>query len=828
MRRYIWILLISFGGYAQQTMSLPEVFESIAVQHGVRFSYIAEELAMYRLTPPDAKLSLSSKLAYIRNHTRLKIDAVNSNYYTVYNDKRMDKPLCGFLIDGQTRTPVENAAISMPHLGVITSSDANGYFELPVKPHIIRIAHMSYSTRELDPQELYLPDCPVIELRVIVQELSEISAQRYLATGISKSSLGSVLVRPERFGILPGLTEPDILQTMQQLPGVTSVDETISNINVRGGTHDQNLFAWNGIRMFQTGHFFGLISAFNPMLSTQIKISRNGTSAFLGESVSSAVELSSHGKIAEGCYHSASVDMINANFYSKVKLSDRATILAAGRRTYTDLIQTPTFNAYTDRIFQNNVVTDLANGQVLPITADQKFYFYDLALQYHQVLGKHELIIDAIGVENKVDFYQGNGFAQKNSFLAQRNFGASIGVDSRWNEQNDSKIKAYFSWYDLRGHNQTEQQIDQQNRVFDKGISLRHGLSVSSVLKVDLGYQFDEVSVQNLDEADLPPFFRERIEVSRSHALMAEAHYARTDEKLRVRLGLRNNYFEKFGVILEPRLAADYVLFPGLNIELLAESKSQTLSQIIDFQQDFLGIEKRRWILANGEDIPVQQSRQASFGMTYRRNRWLVSLDNFYKDVEGISSKSQGFTNQYEFVNTAGSYRVLGSELLVQKSFTKFYSWISYSFNDNRYDFDDLVPGDFPNNFTISHSVSWAGIYEWRLLRIALGAKWHTGAPYTIPVGYTINANPAQSSVLYGEPNAQHLDDFFQLNLSASHKWDLGERTTVSANLSLWNLLDTKNKISQYYRINPSANLPESVETYALGFTPNMGLRINF
>lgn len=59
------------------------------------------------------------------------------------------------------------------------------------------------------------------------------------------------------FGILPGLIEPDILQTVQALPGIKSIDETVSDINVRGGTNDQNLILWNGIKMYQSGHFLG-------------------------------------------------------------------------------------------------------------------------------------------------------------------------------------------------------------------------------------------------------------------------------------------------------------------------------------------------------------------------------------------------------------------------------------------------------------------------------------------------------------------------------------------------------------------------------------------
>ena len=81
----------------------------------------------------------------------------------------------------------------------------------------------------------------------IVQKLEEVIISNYLTKGISKKSDGKVSIDTEEFGILPGLTEPDILQTIQALPGILSVDETVSNINVRGGTHDQNLILWDGI-----------------------------------------------------------------------------------------------------------------------------------------------------------------------------------------------------------------------------------------------------------------------------------------------------------------------------------------------------------------------------------------------------------------------------------------------------------------------------------------------------------------------------------------------------------------------------------------------------
>ena len=176
--------------------------------------------------------------------------------------------------------------------------------------------------------------------------------------------------------------------------------------------------------------------------------------------------------------------------------------------------------------------------------------------------------------------------------------------------------------------------------------------------------------------------------------------------------------------------------------------------QVIELQQDFLGIEKRRWALANGGDIPLQKSGQLSFGVSYSNNRWLLSVDNFYKKNQGISSKSQGFQNQYEFAELTGDYRIWGTEVLLQKSFPKFYTWISYAFNNNQYRFDRLSPAEFPNNTTISHAVGWAGTYESGKLKLALGARWHTGRLYTPPAGIIVDpVNPASPKISYTEAN---------------------------------------------------------------------------
>jgi hypothetical protein len=72
----------------------------------------------------------------------------------------------------------------------------------------------------------------------------------------------------QKFGILPGLIEPDILQSIQVLTGIESTNESIANINVRGGTNDQNLMLWDNIKMYHSGHFFGARKRTSPTTSS--------------------------------------------------------------------------------------------------------------------------------------------------------------------------------------------------------------------------------------------------------------------------------------------------------------------------------------------------------------------------------------------------------------------------------------------------------------------------------------------------------------------------------------------------------------------------------
>ena len=59
------------------------------------------------------------------------------------------------------------------------------------------------------------------------------------------------------------MSSPDLIKTLQTLPGVASGVELLSGLYVHGGDGSDNLFLLDGTPIYQSGHLGGLFSAFN-------------------------------------------------------------------------------------------------------------------------------------------------------------------------------------------------------------------------------------------------------------------------------------------------------------------------------------------------------------------------------------------------------------------------------------------------------------------------------------------------------------------------------------------------------------------------------------
>ena len=767
-KKFGYLVIISFflsvSGFAQntakETKPLADILSQLEQRFQISFSYADETIAKVYVEVPDSSWNLTQTLEFIESQTPLKFTILDHAFIAITS--------------------------SIPH---------QTGFE--------------------------------------VQELQEVVVGSYLTSGISRNNNGITSIKPQQFGILPGMIEPDVLQTIQALPGVMSVDETISNINIRGGTHDQNLILWDGIKMYQSGHFFGLISAFNPYLTQHVDVSKNGTSARYGDGVSSVIDMQNANELSHHFKAGVGLNMTHMDGFLVLPLGKKTELQFSTRRSITDWIDTPTYDSYFDRVFQDTDLTN--NGRDLngTISKDERFYFYDVSAKLLvNLTEKDRLRFNFLTISNDVHYREQSTIndenTESNSFLKQNSLSGGATYLRTWNSKFNTSLQFYGSKYDLDANNQdviNNQRLIQENKVLEYAVKLDTDWFINNHFKLSSGYQFFETGISNLEDVNNPRFKSYIKEVVRTHSVYSELKYLSSNLNTNVKVGARANYYEKFDVYkLEPRVSFSQRFLNYFRFELLGELKTQTTSQIIDLQNDFLGIEKRRWILANNESIPIIESKQASAGIHYSQNQLLVSAETYLKHVDNITSRSQGFQNQFQYVKDIGSYEVVGLDVLVNKQFENTSAWLSYSYSKNTYQFDIINNGKaFPNNVDIQHAVTFGATHTLGNLKLAIGVNWHTGKPFTEPN----NDDPViGNNVNYNAPNSSNLKDYFRADFSATYRLKLSETTNAVAGISLWNLTNQENIINSYYKLEDDEVI--RIDNTSLGLTPNASLRVSF
>ena len=819
--------------------SLILVLNAISTQFNVTFTYAdALVLPIQMHLPPKAK-TLEQQLLYLRQHTKLDFKKLSDSNIAILK-KLAPYNLCGYLINAQNSQVITGAHIKVLNYPITAVSDSDGFFSLPPinKNQVIEISHISYPAIYLNSTDFIKKNsCYKIYLNTKTETLNEVVINAILTKGIQLTKNNTLKIAPEKLGVLPGLVEPDILQLIQLLPGIQSVNETISNISIRGGSNDQNLLHWNGIKMYHSGHFFGLISAFNPYLVENVTVVKNGVSAQYGDAVSGFVDIQTQDEIKKSMYGGIGSNLLNIDAYVHIPFSDKLALQLSGRKSITDILQTPTFDNYFKRAFQDSKITNngIYENSELRTNADFSFYDFSGKLLYN-INKNHRFRLSALQVSNQLDYQETiireQYGEQKESRLMQENKAIGGEFKSDWSESFSTRLHAYISNYNIKASNYTlltEQRLLQENEVLETMVTLQGKLILSKQSSVLTGYDFSEIGITNYDDVNDPVFVRTIKHVIRNHAIYSEFSYDSKNNKLHGTAGMRLNYIEKFNDFkLEPRLNINYQLNAAVNLYGAGELRSQFSTQTIDLQEDFLGVEKRRWILTEQDEVPLLKSMQSSTGISYKKQRFLTSVEGFYKKVTGITASNQGFQNQNQYLKAIGNYSATGVEIFSQYTFPNINTWLSYTFLKNDYTFKTLLPPHFPNNIDVRHSVFLGSTIDIKRFKIGIGLQWRTGKPFTKPNGTSpISTDRLLPSINYETPNSSRLPNYMRTDVSCMYDFKISKGIKGHIAMSLLNVLNQENTLNQYYQLNSDIEII-TIKDRAIERTPNMSLRLLF
>ena len=689
----------------------------------------------------------------------------------------------------------------------------------------------------------------LFDANVAVTDLAEVLiSNEYLTIGFDKiESDGSIKVNPDDLGILPGLTEPDVLQSLQLLPGISSPTESASELHIRGGTPDQNLVLWDGIKMYHQGHFFGLISAFNPYITESINVYRSGTSAKYGDRISGVIDIRSSDKVHDSLSAGFGFNLIQADAFIKAPIvKDKLSITASARRSYSDITKMITFKKMSNKVFQNTKI-DGVSAQLENNTFNElrnKFYFTDYNFKTvwkpHE---KHNFSFSGLHVVNKLDYaarisYIDFDNTDVSDYLDLTNTGFNFKWDYNISNKLSIKTTGYSSDYaseygyaDSFGVNEIYSS-NTINSVKDIGatIGLHYLLNKKNFFKFGYDIVSNRIDYNIISDYNNEPEFyteekdRDKLNI---HSLFYEHIFQ--NKKWTLQTGLRASTISTINKeFLEPRLFLNYKIGKAWSVKTSLEIKNQSISKVLSETQNDLGLGNSLWILADN-DRPILNNRQVSIGALYEKKGWKIDVDGYFKKNKGLTVLKDFFTGEEnEAIFSTGKSETTGVDLLVKKRIKNFRTWLAYSLSKTNYFFNSINNGKgFLGNFDQTHVFSLANTYTYKNLQLSLGWNVATGKPYTQAIGI----DDEYFQIVYDGKHKSRLQTYHKLDASVMYDFYLNKVKSTKARIgvSLINIYDRKNEIEKTFRLDSQFNDNIIEQTnYGLRFTPNLVFRLNF
>ncbi len=812
---------------AQSSFSFLEELKLIEKKYDLKFSYVISSVENIRLQDKISNFSTIKEIvSYLNSNTFFVATIIDERFISIA-PKLQNITICGSLFDKDSK-PISNVSILISGKFSGTISNQNGEFTLENLKisDLVEFRYLGFKTVLKNVNELISKqsDCVKITMAEEEFELAEIFIKNYITNSLSKLNDGTVQLNTKTFNSISGQVEPDLLQTSQILPGIESPNESISNINIRNGVSDQNVIFWDNIKMYNPTHFFGLISAINPYLTKHISIIKNGTSAKYNDGVSGTILLETDKTIQNELSGGFGVNFISYDGFVKVPVNNKLEFSSSFRKSNNNWFNTPTYNSYFKKTFQNSSVdTDATNSEL-------NFYDVNLSLLYN-LNATNRFKVNYIKINNNVNYYelQGSNLADK---IKQNSDAVGLSYTSKLSKKTDFEISGYFSKYSLLSNNyqnNQEQLVVQENEVVENSVKTTLNYTFTDNLKLETGYQLNETGVLSRTNVDNPLYNRVQRSVMLNHSAFAESIFK--NNFWYVRAGVRFNYFNKINQsTIEPRVNLNYSVSENFNLNAQYESKSQYTSQVIDYLDDFLGVETRRWVMADS-DIPLITSEQFSIGSTFKKHKFLLDVSVFYKKLTGILISGQGFQNQIESKRLNGEQKSAGLEVLVNHKSKKADVWISYTLSNSEILFKQISEDYFPSNNDIRHSSTIGFNFNFnKRLNSSITGILKSGKPFT-PVNNSqqTTQNGSFVNVNYETLNSDRLKAYNRIDFSVNYMVLKKKYFQSNLKFGILNVLNNEQILESYYVVDSNDDSKATkVDLKSLAFTPNVSFRVTF
>jgi len=773
--------------------------------------------------------------------------------------------ISGIVKDKESGETLPFANVFVKDTNIGTTTNADGFFtlfDIPSETSTIQVQYLGYKVETLVLTPEMVKDKITILLMPDNNQLDEVVVSNDSGQQIVKmnKSVSQISLSPKKLASIPNLGEKDIFRAIQLLPGVSGTNESSSGLYVRGGTPDQNLVLLDGFTVYHVDHFYGFFSAFNSGALKDIQLFKGGFPAEYGGRISSVMDLTGKTGNSNKLSLSAGLSLVSANATVEIPIGEKANLLIAGRRSYTDILKSGLYNS----IFDLYNDTDSTNGNNLSNfngfqqnQTQPSFYFYDLNTKFSYKPSDKDIISVSVyngednldsSRENQNTFGSGTEERTINSdiedLLNWGNWGSSVRWARQWSDKlYTNVVGAYSNYFSQRKRindisiqladstNTNKSGLVEDNNLKDFTLRIHNEYKVNSKHSLEFGGQL------TMNEVDYNYSLNDSITVidQKDKGLLKTAYLQdkwSPTQKLNIVGGIRATHFDVTDQIYyEPRLSVSYKVNDKVKFKGAWGKYYQFVNRIV--REDVTQGSRDFWLLANKENSPISFSQHFILGTSYEVDDWLFDVEFFEKEMTGLTEFSLRFQsalgtdpNDQLFFEGTGISR--GVDFLIQKKVGKYTGWLGYTLSEVVHTFPDLSNNPFYSLNDQRHEFKIVNVLK--AGRWDLGATWvyGSGKPYTAPNGiYTITLLDGTETeyVSIGEKNGLRIDPYHRLDLSATYNFNISSGKGEMG-LSVFNLYNKTN--TWYNEFEVVDNQVTETNVNYIGFTPSLFFNVSF
>jgi hypothetical protein len=286
---------------------------------------------------------------------------------------------------------------------------------------------------------------------------------------------------------------------------------------------------------------------------------------------------------------------------------------------------------------------------------------------------------------------------------------------------------------------------------------------------------------------------------------------------------------------IQPRFSINYKVAEYFSLKASYSRMTQFMHMLSNSDG---GLPTDIWVPATRKAIPEDASHYV-LGMAWyplKSNMLEVTAEGFYKTMknlvdysDGGSIISGGTLNWESIIETHGTGKVYGMEIMVQKTEGKTTGWIAYTLSRNTRQFKNINSGNpYAYKYDRTHDFSIVAMHRFDE-KFTLSATWvySTGNPVTLATtqyelnnmgeyNFLNNSLRYQKIYVYGKRNNYRLRDYHRLDISFNFSQPWGKGTEIFS-LELYNAYNRMNTFALFYEKDQKTG---QIKLYSLTLFP--------